>query len=179
MAFCRNCGAELEDGVKFCTNCGAPVAAEEAPKNGETKTEQPTKAAPAGEKSGWEKFCDTPGITDEIDEKDAKDNVGMGVLAYLFWLCLIPKFARKDSKFCQYHATQGMFLAIIETALMVISIIFDILPRIPFLTGLIGFIVWIAELGCTFFAVVGIINVVQGKARELPIIGKYNFLNKK
>lgn len=24
--FCRQCGTELEEGVKFCTNCGTPVA---------------------------------------------------------------------------------------------------------------------------------------------------------
>lgn len=28
MAFCMNCGAELEEGVRFCTNCGTPVAQE-------------------------------------------------------------------------------------------------------------------------------------------------------
>ena len=25
MAYCSNCGQEVQDGVKFCNNCGAPV----------------------------------------------------------------------------------------------------------------------------------------------------------
>jgi hypothetical protein len=25
MAFCKNCGSELEDGAKFCPKCGAPT----------------------------------------------------------------------------------------------------------------------------------------------------------
>ncbi len=25
MAFCRNCGAEMEDDKLYCTNCGAPM----------------------------------------------------------------------------------------------------------------------------------------------------------
>ena len=25
MAFCKNCGAQLNEGSKFCENCGAPV----------------------------------------------------------------------------------------------------------------------------------------------------------
>lgn len=27
MAFCKNCGAQLEDGAKFCPNCGTPAGA--------------------------------------------------------------------------------------------------------------------------------------------------------
>lgn len=177
MAFCKNCGAELEENVKFCTNCGAKVEAPaEAPKTENASNGEPTKSQPAAEKSGWDKFTDTPGITNEIDPEDAKNNMAMGILAYLFWLCLIPKFARKESKFCQYHATQGMFLAVIESALIVLGIIIGFIPIINILLGLV---IYVAEVACTFFAVVGIINVVKGEARELPIIGKYNFFNKK
>ena len=25
MAYCRNCGSEIPEGVKFCTNCGSAV----------------------------------------------------------------------------------------------------------------------------------------------------------
>ncbi len=44
MAFCKNCGSELQQGAKFCENCGAPV--EEA--NVQQAVEQPvyTEAQP-------------------------------------------------------------------------------------------------------------------------------------
>lgn len=32
MSFCKNCGAEVQDGVKFCENCGAPVEEKTEPK---------------------------------------------------------------------------------------------------------------------------------------------------
>ena len=30
MAFCGNCGTQLDDGVQFCPNCGAPIGANNA-----------------------------------------------------------------------------------------------------------------------------------------------------
>ena len=33
MAFCRNCGSEIADGVKFCTGCGTPVESYKASSN--------------------------------------------------------------------------------------------------------------------------------------------------
>jgi|GEM_PF-2264094 len=32
--FCSNCGAKIEDGMRFCGECGAPVTGEEQPFNG-------------------------------------------------------------------------------------------------------------------------------------------------
>ena len=42
MAFCKNCGAHVEDGEKFCPDCGKPVEALPA------KVEQPEKKASGG-----------------------------------------------------------------------------------------------------------------------------------
>ena len=44
MAFCRNCGAQIDDGASFCPNCGTPTAIPAAP---ETKVEEPkTQSGP-------------------------------------------------------------------------------------------------------------------------------------
>lgn len=170
MAFCKNCGTQLEDGAKFCPNCGTPTA-DEAPKAEQTNNAQ-TAPNTEAQPNGWEKFCSTDNdITAEVDPADAKDNVAFGILAYLFWLCLIPLFARKESKFCQFHAKQGMFLAVIES----VAVILSILGAIPVAGVIFGILSYLIDLACTFFAVVGIYNVVRGKTRELPIIGKYNF----
>lgn len=174
MAFCKNCGAELSENAKFCTSCGSRIDAPEAPKAEAPKTEEapksePTKAQPEAEKTGWDKFTDTPGITDEIDPKDAEDNKAMGILAYLSILCLIPFFAAKESKFAQYHAQQGLFLFIIELIISVVGII----PILGWIVSAVG------GIFVFILSIVGIINALNGQAKELPVIGKFNFFKKK
>ena len=46
MAFCRNCGAQIKDGVKFCTDCGAAteVGSASAPEYEYNKVNQDVKA---------------------------------------------------------------------------------------------------------------------------------------
>ncbi len=63
--FCKNCGKELPDGVKFCNACGAPVtpppeAGGPAPDSGFIPTPGPTMGPAAGPDSG---FVPTPGPT--------------------------------------------------------------------------------------------------------------------
>ena len=48
MKFCPNCGAQLQDGMKFCAGCGQKVAAAPAPKPTPAPAPKPVpKAAPA------------------------------------------------------------------------------------------------------------------------------------
>ena len=68
--FCKNCGKELPDGVKFCNACGAPVTPPpeaggpvtggSAPDSGFIPTPGPTMGPAAGPDSG---FVPTPGPT--------------------------------------------------------------------------------------------------------------------
>jgi uncharacterized membrane protein YhaH (DUF805 family) len=51
MAFCVNCGSEIQDGAQFCTNCGAPqqpVSQEPHMQYGQVQPE-PQQAAPVGD----------------------------------------------------------------------------------------------------------------------------------
>jgi len=91
-------------------------------------------------------------------------------------------FAAPQSKFARYHANQGLILAIIEViygfAYFVLSfLLFSILPwrmwgLATFLLGIVGLtgIIFLALL------IIGIMNASQGKAKELPVIGKYRIL---
>ena len=92
----------------------------------------------------------------------------MAILSYISILVLIPIFAAKNSKFARFHANQGLVLLI--TAI-ILSIIGNILSRIH-----LGFISWILDVLVFVFAIIGIINAAQGKAKELPFIGKYRLL---
>lgn len=98
-----------------------------------------------------------------FDQKDIEENKGITVLSYIGILCLIPLLSKKESKFAQYHAKQGVVLLIAE----VITYVVFIIPFIGWLVGMLASIMWL------IFAIMGIVNVVGGKAKELPLIGKF------
>ena len=168
MTYCRNCGAQIEDNIKTCPACG-------------TSVEKPT----ASQKNFSEtvsKLNETPDTTAEFDTNDINQSKGMAILAYLGILVLIPLFAAPQSKFARYHTNQGLILAIIEIiygfAFMILSfLLYSIFPWrmwgfVTFILGLIGL------CGLVFVAlmIIGIINAANGKAKELPVIGKHRIL---
>ncbi len=88
----------------------------------------------------------------------------MALLAYIIFL--IPLFAAKDSKFARFHTNQGLVL-------FLAGIIASVVAVIP----VIGWIVSsIAALAITVLAVIGILNALNGRAKELPVIGKFKIL---
>ncbi len=98
------------------------------------------------------------------DARDVESNKVMAILAYIWLLFLVPLLAAKDSKFAQYHAYQGVALFV---TWIVVNIGGWILPYT--LSGLVT----IATLGVLVLAVIGIMNAYQGKAKPLPLIGKF------
>ena len=154
MLTCKQCGTQVEDNVKHCTNCGAPI---EAP------VEQ--ASAPAIDLS--EKFNqlnNTADTTADYDAQDIEKNKVMAVLAYVIFL--IPLLAAKDSKFARFHTNQGLVL-------FIGAILSSVIAAIP----LIGWIVApIAGIAITILAILGIVNALGGKAKELPVIGKFKIL---
>ena len=111
--------------------------------------------------------------TSEFDSNDAQENKLMCVLAYISILVLIPIFAVKDSKYTKFHSNQGLVLLIIE---VIASAIIGILVNIPFIGWLFGIIGGLINLCCLVLSIIGIIDVINGKARELPVIGKIRII---
>ena len=118
-------------------------------------------------------FNNTKDSTSEFDPNDIQQNKVMAILAYLSWLVLIPLFAAKESKFARYHCNQGIVLAIAE---IIVWVIFGILSIIPYVGWIFIVLNSLISLVCLVFAVTGIINAANGKAKELPFIGKFNIL---
>ena len=112
-----------------------------------------------------DQFKNAADTTAEYDQADINANKVMAILAYIGILVLIPLFAAKDSKFARFHTNQGLLLFIVAIIASVISRI----HVIGFIGALIGFITFI-------FAIIGIVYAAQGKAKELPFIGKYKIL---
>ena len=113
-----------------------------------------------------------------FEKEDIDDNKGMSILAYISWLVLIPIFAAKKSKYAQFHANQGLILAIIDTAYWIINgVITGILMVVsPIASAIVGGIMGLCGLGFLVLAILGIVNAASGKAKELPVIGKYKIL---
>ena len=47
-------------------------------------------------------------------DKDIEENKIIAALSYVWILCLVPLLLKRDSKFAQFHAKQGLVLFIIE-----------------------------------------------------------------
>lgn len=122
-------------------------------------------------------FNNTNETTAEFDPQDIQNNKVMAILAYLGILVLIPLFAAKESKFARYHTNQGLVLCIAEIAYgitygVLSSIILAISWRLYFITSIIGLV----SLVFLVILVIGIMNAANGRAKELPIIGKFKIL---
>lgn len=171
MAFCGKCGAQMEEGAKFCPSCGEGVA---APQETVQQPQQPQQNDIGAKVAALNNTADT---TADFDPQDIANNKVMGVLSYLGILCLIPIFAAKDSKFARFHANQGLILCIANIAWSIVSrIVGSILTAISWRLGFISTILSLLSLVFLILAIIGIVNVVNGKAKELPIIGKYKLL---
>lgn len=152
MLTCKQCGTQVEDGVMNCTNCGASI---EAP----VQQNQPFDFS-----EKFNELNNTADTTSEYDAQDIEKNKVMALLAYIIFL--IPLLAAKDSKFARFHANQGLVL-------FLGGIIASVVAVIP----VIGWIVApIAGLVITVLAIIGILNALNGRAKELPVIGKFKIL---
>lgn len=115
-----------------------------------------------------DQFKNAPDSTAEYDQADINSNKLMAILAYIWILFLIPLFVAKNSKFARFHTNQGIVLFIVSILAGILSSIFSKIH--------LGFIGWILDVIIFVFALIGIINAAQGKAKELPFIGKYKIL---
>ena len=161
MAFCGKCGTKVDEGVKFCPSCGNPM---EAPAPEQQAQTQQAQAQQSDLSAKVTNLNNTADITEQFDKDDIEKNKVMGLLAYI--LFFIPLLAAKDSPFARYHANQGLVL-------FICGLISSLVWIIPILGWIIAPILGIV---ITVLAVIGIINALNGKAKELPIIGKFKIL---
>lgn len=95
----------------------------------------------------------------EEEKADIEKNKYMAALSYVWILCFVPLFLKRDSKFAQFHAKQGLLLFIIE-------VVGPVVFWIPF----IG---WMLSMAILVLAIMGIIQTISGKYWEMPFLGKY------
>ena len=102
----------------------------------------------------------------------------MALLSYIGILFIIPLLAAKDSKFAKFHVNQGLVLFIADLvcglAVRIVSAILSFIPVVRvFLPAVLITLVSLAALA---FMIIGILNAVNGRAKELPLIGSLKIL---
>ncbi len=100
---------------------------------------------------------------EEVVEKKPDGINALAILSYIGILFLIPLLAAKEDEFAQYHAKQGMVLFIFSLAGIFIGVI-------PILGWVLAPFIF---LFIVILAILGIINVLKGEKKEIPVIGKY------
>lgn len=184
--FCSKCGTEISDGIIFCPKCGNPVTPMPVNSSTNVESEEVFKDLFDEDIPETSNYSETPVGT------KAEDNKFMAVLSYLGILVLVPIFGGKDSKFVQYHASQGLSLAICTFAYnicyWVITTVLGVLfkPSYNLLIGyvpnpIVSIVSIVLGLGSIFFvvlAIMGIVNAVKGDCKMLPVIGKMDLLKK-
>lgn len=109
---------------------------------------------------------------DGFDPQDIEENKVISGLSYI--LFFLPLVVCPTSKFGKFHANQSLVLLI--TAIcgnIAISILSSIFISISIALGLITTLLGlIFGIGILVFYILGLINGFNGRAKELPIIGR-------
>lgn len=102
---------------------------------------------------------------ENFETEDIEKNKTMAGLAYI--LFFLPLIACPDSPYGKFHANQGLLLLIVSIAG---TTILTIIPLIGWvLLPVFGLVILI-------FAIMGLVNGFQGKAKRLPLFGKYTII---
>lgn len=163
MAFCNNCGTQLNDGAKFCPSCGATQNGA-APQQNAYTYNSGAQAAPA--------------------LNDAQQNKSMGILAYILFFVPLLAGAHKTSPFVKYHTNQGTVLALFAVALGIVQAILQAILTAILLNSWNSWGVWsllttilsLLWIVPAIFCVLGIINASKGEMKPLPVIGGITIL---
>lgn len=98
----------------------------------------------------------------KIYDLDVEDNKIVAALSYVWILCLVPLFLKRDSKFAQFHARQGLVLCIAE-----------IVGSLIFWFPIFGQLLF---LGLLVISILGFIKTLNGEWWQAPVI--YNLSQK-
>lgn len=87
----------------------------------------------------------------------------IAAIGYLGVLCLIPLLLKKNSAFCQFHGKQGLVLLI---AWLILSFA-NVVP-------ILGQLVWMAgSIALLILVILGVVNALNGKMWEMPVLGQF------
>ncbi len=148
--YCNKCGKEIADDAQFCNHCG-------------------TKVTAGSNNNQWGNFnyqqTGSSNANEAFSVEDIQANKVVSGLAY--FLFFLPLIVCPESRYGRFHANQGLVLLIVG---VVGSIILGVIPIIGWL------IVPFFSIAVVVYAVMGLLNGLNGQAKELPYIGRWQIL---
>lgn len=108
-----------------------------------------------------------------ITQADIDAGKTMGILAYI--LFLIPLFAARDNKYAMFHTEQAIALwiafIVIYIAMWILTYIVGMISSsLACIISILGIVPWLAYL---VLWIMGLINAIGGKVKELPVVGAW------
>jgi uncharacterized membrane protein len=161
MAFCANCGAEVQG--RFCAKCGSPVASAAAgtqpPPPPPGYTAQPQRNTPQ---------VSAPGMTDNVA---AALCYVLGLVTGILFLVLAPY---NQNRTIRFHAFQSIFLHVASIAAFIVLMIgTGILRMVPFIGVLLSAILYpIVAFGLFLLWLMLMYKAYKNERWVLPIIGE-------
>jgi len=102
-----------------------------------------------------------------------KPDMAMCILSYLGILALIPYLQNKKDVFIQFHAKQGLNMAIVFVGIFFVIGILSVIPGINLLCPLLYVIAFTGEL---VYTVMGILSSTKGEMKLLPLMEKVQII---
>lgn len=141
----------------FCPKCGTQVP--------ETDHYCPICGEPLGVKT---KAPDESDHTAIFEPEDIERTKILSAICYLnFIFIIIALLLEPNSRFLRYHINQSIVL-------YVFGIICGIAAVVPFLGWIVTAVGGIASF---VFLIMGVIRAFKGRAKDLPLIGKYTVVH--
>jgi len=119
---------------------------------------------------------DAEDTTEYFEPEDIEKNKWVCALAYLSILFFLPLVVCPNSRYGKYHANQALIL-------FLVSVIGNVAFGIARKMLSVVFMGWAVSIASTIwglliflFMLMGIFNVLGGRAKELPVIGKLRLI---
>lgn len=128
-------------------------------------------------------LVNTKDSTNSFDSEEIKKYKNYSILCYIPVLFVFPLYKEfhKNSKYVHFHINQGLNLTLTISLSLVISKFLNsvftiknvIGNHVPFWVELVSYILFCV---CAYILGFGIINSINGKSKELPLVGKFRFI---
>lgn len=130
-------------------------------------------------------FFSTKDETSCYNKADIEENCHFALISYLMYFFFVPMIVKPYSGYLRFHGNQGLNLALFATGFEIINLIINfIISAVCTVDGILSgvgvaltvIVTTLINLTILLWIAIGIANAVKGKARELPVIGRFRIL---